>query len=140
MNTLGERIKFYRKKNNLSQELLADKMNVSQSTIAKWETGVQFPRSKNIKLLAKILNTTSLKLLDDFSLEDSDEVHITVGTHTMTLKKDGKELVLPYDKEKSIEIIKEFFSGEKAIATENENSGISIKQENVGRDAIANVQ
>lgn len=137
INTLAEKIKFYRKKNNLSQELLAYKMNVSQSTIAKWESGEQQPRSKNIKLLAQVLNTTSLELLNEDN-GNSDNFHATAGTQTMTLRQNGKEVTLPYDKKTYLKLIKDFFSDKEFSISdfENKNSGISIQQANVGRDAI----
>ena len=47
MNTIGEKIKTLRKNKNLSQEDFAEKIGVTQSTITKWENGVQSPRSKN---------------------------------------------------------------------------------------------
>lgn len=36
--TLGERIKEYRTNNRMSQEDLAEKMNVSRQAITKWES------------------------------------------------------------------------------------------------------
>ncbi len=36
---IGERIKTLRKENNLSQEILAQKINSNQKQISKWETG-----------------------------------------------------------------------------------------------------
>ena len=37
---LGAKIKEYRKKENITQEQLAEKLGVSNKTISKWETGV----------------------------------------------------------------------------------------------------
>lgn len=37
---MKNKIAFYRKKNLMSQEDLADKLNVSRQTITKWEGGV----------------------------------------------------------------------------------------------------
>ena len=36
--TLGEKIRFLRSKESITQEELAEKLNVSGSAIAKWET------------------------------------------------------------------------------------------------------
>ena len=38
--TLGERIKNYRQKAGLSQEQLAEKINVSRQAITKWENDI----------------------------------------------------------------------------------------------------
>ena len=40
--TLGEKIKDARKQAGLSQEQFAEKMNVSRSAVAKWETIIDF--------------------------------------------------------------------------------------------------
>lgn len=37
---LSETIKHLRKQNNLTQEQLAEKLNVSRQAITKWESGV----------------------------------------------------------------------------------------------------
>ena len=37
---IGERIYELRRKNSMSQEDLAEKMNVSRQSISKWESGV----------------------------------------------------------------------------------------------------
>ncbi|MDO4284863.1 MAG: helix-turn-helix transcriptional regulator [Eubacteriales bacterium] len=38
--TLGEKIQKLRKQHGLSQEALAEKLNVTRQTISKWELGV----------------------------------------------------------------------------------------------------
>ena len=69
--TLGEKIREARRKCGLSQEQLADKMSVSRSAIAKWETDKGLPDVGNLKLLARLLNTSLDRLLDD--AEEADE-------------------------------------------------------------------
>lgn len=51
MNNIRE----LRKKNEFTQETLADILGVDRSTIAKWETGVADPMVKNIPHIAKVL-------------------------------------------------------------------------------------
>lgn len=63
--TLGEKIKFARKGCALSQEQLAQKLCVSRSAVAKWETGKGMPDVENLKLLAKLLKVSVDSLLDD---------------------------------------------------------------------------
>lgn len=50
--TLGERIRELRKKHGLSQEQLADKLNVSRQAVQKWESGVNEPNIETIKCIA----------------------------------------------------------------------------------------
>ena len=63
--TLGEKIREARRKCGLSQEQLAEKMSVSRSAIAKWETDKGLPDVGNLKVLARLLNVSVDHLLDD---------------------------------------------------------------------------
>ena len=63
--TLGEKIRVARRKCGLSQEQLADKMSVSRSAIAKWETDKGLPDVGNLKVLARLLNVSVDHLLDE---------------------------------------------------------------------------
>ena len=47
-----------RKRAKLKQFELADLLKVERSTIAKWESGVAFPRASQLPELAKTLNCT----------------------------------------------------------------------------------
>lgn len=48
-------IKFLREKSCLTQNDVAEMMNVSQQSVAKWETGTSMPRADKLPELAKIL-------------------------------------------------------------------------------------
>ncbi len=63
--TLGEKIREARRKCGFSQEQLAEKMSVSRSAIAKWETDKGLPDVGNLKMLARLLNVSVDHLLDD---------------------------------------------------------------------------
>ena len=63
--TLGEKIREARRKCGFSQEQLAEKMSVSRSAIAKWETDKGLPDVGNLKLLARLLNVSVDHLLDE---------------------------------------------------------------------------
>ena len=63
--TIGEKIKEARKQAGLSQEQLAEKLNVSRSAIAKWETDKGLPDVENLKAISQMLNVSIDYLLDD---------------------------------------------------------------------------
>lgn len=63
--TLGEKIRYARKCRSLSQEQLAEKMCVSRSAIAKWETDKGLPDIENLKTLSRLLGISVDALLDD---------------------------------------------------------------------------
>lgn len=48
---IADKIKKLRKDNNMTQEDLADKLNVSRQTVSKWETNVGVPDIDNIKAI-----------------------------------------------------------------------------------------
>ena len=63
--TLGAKIRESRRKCGFSQEQLAEKMSVSRSAIAKWETDKGLPDVGNLKILARLLNVSVDHLLDE---------------------------------------------------------------------------
>ena len=62
--TIAEKIKQLRKDNNMTQEDLAEKINVSRQTISKWETNIAIPDADNIVAISKLFNITTDELLD----------------------------------------------------------------------------
>lgn len=63
--TFGEKLKEARKEAGFSQEQLAEKMSVSRSAIAKWETDKGMPDVNNLKVIAQLLNVSVDYLLDE---------------------------------------------------------------------------
>ena len=63
MNNIGQRIKLLRKKNDLTQEALADLLGVTYKSVSKWECGLTSPDLALIVPLAKILGITTDELL-----------------------------------------------------------------------------
>ena len=52
----GENLKIIRKNKKMSQEELAEKLNVSRQSVSKWETGESYPEMNNILELCRIFN------------------------------------------------------------------------------------
>ena len=63
--TLGQKIKEIRKRFGLSQESLAEIMNVSRQAITKWESDDGIPDVSNLQELSKVFNLTVDYLLDN---------------------------------------------------------------------------
>lgn len=63
--TMSTTIKKYRLKKGLTQENLANLLNVSKSTIGMWETGARKPDIIKLKKLAVILDCSVDSLLSE---------------------------------------------------------------------------
>lgn len=61
--TLGQTIKYYRTKFNLSQSELGDQIGVSRQAVTKWETDTGIPDINNIQSLAKLFQISIDTLL-----------------------------------------------------------------------------
>ncbi len=62
---IGNKIMNLRKKNDLSQEELAEKVGVARQTISKWELGETSPDLKQAKELSKIFHVSLDELVDN---------------------------------------------------------------------------
>ena len=60
MNKIAE----HRKKQNLTQKQLAEKLNVTEQYIQLWEYGKRKPNGKNIVQLAEIFDTSPKNLIE----------------------------------------------------------------------------
>ena len=67
---LGKQIYELRKKANLSQEQLAEKVDVSRQTISKWELGETAPDIKQAQVLSQVFSVS----LDELTGNDTKEV------------------------------------------------------------------
>jgi len=61
--TLAEKIQEMRKANNLTQEQLAEMLNVSRQAVSKWESEQSMPEIDKIVQMSEIFNTTTDCLL-----------------------------------------------------------------------------
>lgn len=62
---LGNKIVKLRKREKLSQEILADKIGVTRQTISNWELNITKPDAEHIKKMSKIFNISIDELLDN---------------------------------------------------------------------------
>lgn len=70
---MKNKIAFYRKKNLMSQEDLADKLNVSRQAITKWEGGLIYPSVEYLIEMSNLFRVTIDTLIkDDECIREND--------------------------------------------------------------------
>ena len=69
---LSDKIIGLRKSNRMSQEDLAEKLDVSRQAISRWESGTAMPDANNILQLSKLFGVTTDYLLNDDYQSDND--------------------------------------------------------------------
>ncbi len=95
--TFGTKLKQARQKAGLSQEQLAEKLGVSRSAIAKWETDKGMPDIENLKIIAKFLDVSVDYLLGDdekLSLQTTKEAINLDEYEKHKLRKSKKDSVV----------------------------------------------
>ena len=115
-----------RKMKGLSQEELADKINVSRQTLSKYETGESLPDVEKCKQIADVLDVS----LDDLVNYDSKATGLAVppkGKHMFGVVKVGDkgQIVIPAKARKIFDIQ----PGDSLIVLGDEGQGIAIIKE-----------
>lgn len=82
---IGKFIALKRKEKNLTQEQLAEQLNISNKTVSKWETGKCMPDYSVIKNLCEVLEITISELMDG---------------------EEEKESIRSYDEEQTLELLR----------------------------------
>ncbi len=82
---IGKFITLKRKEKNLTQEQLAEQLNISNKTVSKWETGKCMPDYSVIKNLCEVLEITISELMDG---------------------EEEKESIRSYDEEQTLELLR----------------------------------
>ena len=61
----SDKLQKIRKENNITQEGLADKLNVSRQAVSKWESGTAYPDTEKLIQISKIFNISLDELVND---------------------------------------------------------------------------
>ena len=61
--SLGEVLKDHRQRCGMTQEFVAESLNVSRQAVSKWETGAAEPSTSNLLALAKLYHVDAGELL-----------------------------------------------------------------------------
>lgn len=91
MNQLGKRIKELRKRNDLTQEKLADLLGVTYQSVSKWECGTTMPDVAMIVPLARVLHTSADELLGMKPVEQDERQAYFDAEYVEFWKKEDHE-------------------------------------------------
>lgn len=83
---LADKILDLRKKQGMSQENLAEKLNVSRQAVSRWEMGTSQPDVSNIVSLSRLFGVTTDYLLND---DFESNTNISVMTNTSNMANDS---------------------------------------------------
>lgn len=90
MSKLSDNLQYYRKKRNITQEQLAEQMNVSRQTVSKWESDTSYPEMEKLLQICDLFSCSLDTLLrddagkmDDGVLEKYDK-HMKERTKSIT--------------------------------------------------------
>lgn len=83
----GDNLRKLRKARKLSQEDLADKVNVSRQSVSKWENSESYPEMNNILELCKIFHCNINDLVND-SIIDIDSLDDEITNNVVKFKKE----------------------------------------------------
>lgn len=80
----NEKLREYRKIFGISQEKLAEKLNVSRQVITKWENDIGLPEISNLKCIAKLFGVSV-----DYLLDDERNIEYPILKEEITLEKNN---------------------------------------------------
>ena len=99
---LGQFIATRRKFMRLTQEELAERIGISKSAVAKWETGGGLPDRDNLKRLSKVINVSVddlHRIIEDADSQEADlQFNITRDVIAI-LESYGYKVIRPDSKE-----------------------------------------
>ncbi len=91
---IAKNLRFYRKKSNLTQKALAEKLNLKSSSVSNWETGINSVDIDTLHNICKIFEVSINDMFGSFANKNSepliDEKDITC------LSANEKELINNY--------------------------------------------
>lgn len=98
----GEKIKRMRQNRGLTQEQLAEAVDISQRALSAIERGENFVTSETIDKLLKTLNTTSEELFALNHLKPQEELLNEINKNLLKIAQNPQKLELVYNITKSL--------------------------------------
>ena len=75
--SLGENLQFLRKKHNITQEQLAEQLEVSRQSVSKWESDSSYPEMDKILQLCNLFHCG----VDDLVQKDISQLYVEDKTN-----------------------------------------------------------
>lgn len=82
--TLGSKIKYYRKQKGYTQDMLAEKTELSKMSIRRYETGERQPRVEQLKKIADVLEVSISEFMEDY---ETQRICKQIGKKVQNLRK-----------------------------------------------------
>ena len=104
--TLGEMISSLRKEKNMTQNDLAEKMNVTDKAVSKWERNLSCPDVNSIPKLAEILGVSVEELLNAQTKKENNTAKNNSFKKDAKRQSDvqGKKKGFSYAKKKTLKV------------------------------------
>ena len=77
---IGENIRDYRKKNNLTQEQFAERLGVTYQSVSRWENGTTYPDLELLPAISDLLSITVDELLGMPEAKKEEKANLAINT------------------------------------------------------------
>lgn len=95
--SFADNLKMIRKEEKLSQEDLAEMLDISRQAVSKWEQGTGYPEAEKIMLLSKKLNISLDYLMcGEYEASEVQGKGVTTTGKIAIKSEDGKSIVTCY--------------------------------------------
>ena len=120
---IGKKITELRKKYNLTQESLAEKIGVTRQTLSNWESNITSPDLNEASLLCKELKININDLIDN-----NLEVNVKDNSNSILKKLISKEVILNFDYDNYYDIDIEYQGKVKVLSIDDEFIKVEVKK------------
>ncbi len=93
---LGQRIKSLRKNSNITQETLAELINMDITSLSKIETGRNYPQPETIEKIANALNVDISQIFSFQELNTKEDYISAINKNLSHIANDEEKLKLLY--------------------------------------------
>ena len=120
---IGKKITELRKKYNLTQESLAEKIGVTRQTLSNWESNITSPDLNQASLLCKELKININDLIDN-----NLEVNVKDNSNSILNKLINKKVILNFDYDNYYDMDIEYQGKVKVLSVDDEFIKVEIKK------------